>query len=160
VLLYQIRCASRYIYHLFVAANRLFPSVVSLSITVHLSPLSAASSRFPAKISRYPHGVWSSLQRLCLQEYVGCLARFQPYANGYKTGAQALKGKEEFIEGIIFEGVDHARNIRGKGKLIQIYDPSKDSPAYWEHEDEHRYASHAVPAGYKVRVVAATVQFI
>lgn len=54
----------------------------------------------------------------------------------------------------------YARKVRGKGKLIQIYDPSKESAAYWEHEDKNRYASHDVLAWYKVRVVAATIQFI
>jgi hypothetical protein len=33
------------------------------------------------------------------------------------------------------------------------------SPAYWEYEDEVKYDSHDVPAGYKVRVVAAFIQF-
>jgi hypothetical protein len=57
--------------------------------------------------------------------------------------------------------VDYARNITGKGKLIQVYDPKKDmnSPAYWEHEDESTYASHDVPAGYEIRIVGATVKF-
>ncbi|KAH8706863.1 hypothetical protein GQ44DRAFT_496023 [Phaeosphaeriaceae sp. PMI808] len=78
-----------------------------------------------------------------------------------ETGAKALKGEEEYIGGMLFEVVDYARTITGKGKLIQIYDPTKDmgSPAYWEYEDEANYGSHDVPAGYKVRVVGATIKF-
>ncbi|KAJ9648667.1 hypothetical protein H2198_010969 [Neophaeococcomyces mojaviensis] len=78
-----------------------------------------------------------------------------------ETGAKALKGETEYIKTKLFEGVDYERNITGKGKLIQIYDPKADmnSPPYWEHEDELVFGSHDVPAGYKVRVVAATVKF-
>jgi hypothetical protein len=79
-----------------------------------------------------------------------------------KTGAKALNGEPEFIEGKIFEGVNYDRKIRGKGTLIQIYDPTKDmsTPPYWEYEDENREETHDVPAGHKVRVVTATIQFI
>jgi hypothetical protein len=79
-----------------------------------------------------------------------------------KTGAKALNGEPEFIEGKIFEGVNYDRKIRGKGTLIQIYDPTKDmsTPPYWEYEDENREETHDVPAGHKVRVVTATLQFI
>jgi hypothetical protein len=78
-----------------------------------------------------------------------------------KTGAKALKGEKEYIGGMLFEGVNYTRNITGRGKLIQIYDPTKDmsSPAYWEYEDEVNDDSHDVPAGYKVRVVGATIKF-
>jgi hypothetical protein len=79
-----------------------------------------------------------------------------------QTGAKALSGKPEFIEGKIFEGVSYDRNITGKGTLIQIYDPAKDmsTPPYWEYEDENREETHDVPAGHKVRVVTATIKFI
>ncbi|KMP02025.1 hypothetical protein CIRG_02164 [Coccidioides immitis RMSCC 2394] len=78
-----------------------------------------------------------------------------------ETGAKALKGEWEYIKTKLFEEVTYTRNITGKGKLIQIYDPnaSMDSPAYWEWEEEHKVETSDVPAGYKVRVVAATVKF-
>ncbi|KAF2199579.1 hypothetical protein GQ43DRAFT_111622 [Delitschia confertaspora ATCC 74209] len=77
------------------------------------------------------------------------------------TGAKALDGQEEYIAGMLFDGVDYNRTITGKGKLIQIYDPTKDmsSPAYWEYENTVEPQSHDVPAGYKVRVVGATIKF-
>lgn len=80
---------------------------------------------------------------------------------GTEVGALALKGEPEYIKLKLFEGVDHDRNIKGKGKLIQIYDPKADmkSPPYWEYEDESEVDAHDVPAGYEVRVVAATVHF-
>jgi len=34
------------------------------------------------------------------------------------VGAKAFKGEEEYIDGIIFKGVDYARKIIGRGKLI------------------------------------------
>ncbi|KAF2788650.1 hypothetical protein K505DRAFT_285773 [Melanomma pulvis-pyrius CBS 109.77] len=79
-----------------------------------------------------------------------------------EIGAKALKGEEEYIEGKLFEAVNYARTITVKGTLIQIYDPTKDmsSPAYWEYEDEANYDSHDVPAGYKVCVTAAFIQFL
>lgn len=79
-----------------------------------------------------------------------------------QTGAKALQGDYEYIKTKLFEAADHKRNIRGKGKLIQIYDPEADmkSPPYWEHEDESNFDTHDIPAGFKVRVVAATVKFI
>jgi len=78
-----------------------------------------------------------------------------------ETGAKALKGDPEFIQGKIFNEAAHARTITGKGTLIQIYDPKADmsSPPYWEYEDESKDGSHNVPAGHVVRVVAATVKF-
>ncbi|KAH8726661.1 hypothetical protein GQ44DRAFT_705324 [Phaeosphaeriaceae sp. PMI808] len=79
-----------------------------------------------------------------------------------ETGTKALKGDPETISNTyIFEGVDHARKITGKGKLIQIYDPTKDmsTPPYWEYEDENIVDTKDVPAGYEVRVVKATLQF-
>ncbi|KAL1795439.1 hypothetical protein ACET3X_005663 [Alternaria dauci] len=50
-----------------------------------------------------------------------------------ETGTKALKGEPETIlNTFIFQGVDYARKISGKGKLIQIYDPTKDmsTPPY------------------------------
>lgn len=72
-----------------------------------------------------------------------------------------MMGEEEYIKTKLFEGVDSDRVVIGRGKLIQIYDPKADmnSPPYWEHEDEHTNASHDVPAGFKVRVVAASIKF-
>lgn len=67
----------------------------------------------------------------------------------------------EDIKTKLFDGVDHPRTIIGTGKLIQIYDPKADmgSPAYWEWESQEEEGKHIVPAGYKVRVVGATVMF-
>jgi len=78
-----------------------------------------------------------------------------------ETGAKALKGEEEYIDGKLFEGVDFDRKITGRGMLIQVYDPKVDmsSPPYWEYEDESKDGDQVVPAGYKVRVVGATVKF-
>jgi len=78
-----------------------------------------------------------------------------------EIGAKALRGEDEYINGKIFEGVDYSRNIAGKGKLIQVYDPNADmsSPPYWEHEDPSKNGSSEVPAKYEVRVVGATVKF-
>ena len=54
----------------------------------------------------------------------------------------------------------YTRQITGRGKLIQVYDPEdKDSPPYWEHENPSENATHDVPAGYKIYVVDATVKF-
>lgn len=78
-----------------------------------------------------------------------------------EVGVKALKGETEYIKIKLFEAVDNDRKITGKGKLIQVYDPKADmdSPPYWEHEDQSAFGSHDVPAGYEVRVVAATVKF-
>lgn len=79
-----------------------------------------------------------------------------------ETGTKALKGEPETISNtFIFQGVDYARKISGKGKLIQIYDPTKDmsTPPYWEYENEEKGDTKDVPAGYKVRVVKATIWF-
>ncbi|KAL5399755.1 hypothetical protein PMIN03_012620 [Paraphaeosphaeria minitans] len=78
------------------------------------------------------------------------------------TGDKALRGEEEYIGGKIFEGVNYTRKLEGKGKLIQIYDPTKDmsSPAYWEYENEVVSDNSIVPAGYEVRVVGATIKFV
>jgi hypothetical protein len=79
-----------------------------------------------------------------------------------KTGIKALRGESETITNtFIFQGADFARKITGKGKLIQIYDPTKDmsTPPYWEYEIESKESTIDVPAGYKVRVVKATIRF-
>ncbi|EER41763.1 conserved hypothetical protein [Histoplasma capsulatum H143] len=78
-----------------------------------------------------------------------------------EVGTTALKGEWEYIKTKLFEKVDYRRNITGKGKLIQIYDPNAnmDSPPYWEWEDENTVNTSDIPAGHKVRVVAATVKF-
>jgi hypothetical protein len=39
-----------------------------------------------------------------------------------QTGAQALAGKEEYINVYLFKAVDHDRKITGRGKSIMIYD--------------------------------------
>jgi len=78
------------------------------------------------------------------------------------VGAKALRGEEEFISGKIFPAVSFDRHVRGKGKLIQVYDPGKDSssPAYWEYEDEHNRETGFVPKEHEVRVVKAHMWFI
>jgi len=75
-----------------------------------------------------------------------------------QIGNKALKGEAEFISGIIFDAVDFPRTITCKGTLIQVYDPRVDGN-YWEYENEAKEDSHDVPAGYKVRVVSATIKF-
>ncbi|PYI03593.1 hypothetical protein BO78DRAFT_409775 [Aspergillus sclerotiicarbonarius CBS 121057] len=78
-----------------------------------------------------------------------------------EIGGMALKGEMEEIKTKLFDEVEYPRTIIGKGKLIQIYDPKADmrSPAYWEWEREDKEGKYDVPAGYKVRVVGATVKF-
>jgi hypothetical protein len=78
-----------------------------------------------------------------------------------QTGAQALAGREEYIKVKLFEAVDHDRKITGKGMSIMIYDPQKDmsTPPYWEHNNTSQNATGNVPAGFKVRVIGATVRF-
>lgn len=79
-----------------------------------------------------------------------------------ETGTEALRGESETITNtFIFPGAEFARKITGKGKLIQIYDPAKDmsTPPYWEYENENKESTKDVPAGYKVRVVKATIWF-
>lgn len=73
-----------------------------------------------------------------------------------------MRGDLEEIKTKLFDEVQHPRTIRGKGKLIQIYDPRADmgSAAYWEWEKENEFAEHDVPPGYKVRVVGGTIAFI
>jgi len=75
-----------------------------------------------------------------------------------EIGAKALRGDPEFIEGMIFDAVDYARTITGKGTLIQVYHPQKDRN-HWEYENESKEDSSDVPAEHKVRVVSATVHF-
>jgi len=77
-----------------------------------------------------------------------------------KSGAKALAGKPEFINGKIFEPVDYDRKITGKGKSIMCYDPEADetSEPYWEYENIS-ITDEPVPAGYEVRVISATVKF-
>jgi len=78
------------------------------------------------------------------------------------VGAKALRGEEELVQAKIFEAVDYDRQIRGKGKLIQVYDPGTDpsSLPYWEYEDESNRATGSVPAYHVVRVVKAHLAFI
>jgi len=78
------------------------------------------------------------------------------------VGAKALRGEEELVQAKIFEAVNYDRNIKGKGKLIQIYDPNTDpnSLPYWEYEDESNRATGSVPAYHVVRVVKAHLAFI
>lgn len=79
-----------------------------------------------------------------------------------KTGAKAMRGEfETILNTFIFKGVDHDREITGRGKLIQVYDPTKDmsTAPYWEYEDETISNTRDVPAGYEVRIVKATVRF-
>lgn len=83
-------------------------------------------------------------------------------ANLYiQIGAKALKGEDEYIDVNLFEAVNYDRRIHGKGMSIMIYDPKADmnTPPYWEHNDTSKSDSHDVPAGYKVRVIGATVKF-
>ena len=78
-----------------------------------------------------------------------------------QTGAQALAGKEEYINVKLFEAVDHDRKITGRGMNIIIFDPKADmsTPPYWEHDNTSENATSLVPAGYEVRVIGATVKF-
>jgi len=57
--------------------------------------------------------------------------------------------------------VDRVRKITGKGKLIQVYDPKADmsSTPYWEYDNPSEDATSEVPAGYRVRIIGATVKF-
>ena len=45
--------------------------------------------------------------------------------------------------------------------MIQVYDPKADmsSPLYWEYENPSEDGTSDVPAGYKIRVIGATVKF-
>ena len=75
-----------------------------------------------------------------------------------EIGTKALKGETETISTtMIFEPVQYARKITGKGTLIQIY--KEDAPTYWEYENEEKEDTENVPAGYKVRIVDATIRF-
>lgn len=76
-------------------------------------------------------------------------------------GARALKGEMEEIKTKLFDEVEYPRTIIGTGLLIQVYDPKADmaSLAYGEWESQEKEGKHIVPAGYKVRVVGATVMF-
>jgi hypothetical protein len=58
--------------------------------------------------------------------------------------------------------VDYDRKIAGRGKSIMVYDPKADmdTPPYWEHINTSEINSSPVPAGFKVRVIGATVKFI
>lgn len=78
-----------------------------------------------------------------------------------QTGAQALAGKEEYINVKLFEAVDHDRKITGRGKSIMIYDPKKEmsTPPYWQHNNISKDGTSDVPAGFKVRVIGAFVTF-
>jgi hypothetical protein len=61
---------------------------------------------------------------------------------------------------MLFREVDYERRIRGRAQSIMIYDPKVDyaSPPYWESEgDPSKEESANVPAGYRVRVIAAPV---
>lgn len=53
--------------------------------------------------------------------------------------------------------MNYAREITCKGKLIQIY--KEGAPTYWEYEDKENEGTKDVPAGYKVRVIDATIWF-
>jgi len=77
-----------------------------------------------------------------------------------KTGAEALAGKSELINIKIFGAVDYDRTITGSGKSIMCYDPEADetSEPLWEYENTS-ITDKSVPAGYKVRVIGATVKF-
>lgn len=55
--------------------------------------------------------------------------------------------------------MDYDRKIKGKGTLIQVYHPEKEGNL-WEYENEVKEDESPVPAGYEVRVVSATVQFV
>lgn len=73
----------------------------------------------------------------------------------------ALSGHEEFIQGKIFGPFENDCQVRGRGKLIQVYDPdTRAGQAYWEYEDEENRDTGFVPAGAKVRVVKAHVAFL
>ncbi|SPB44594.1 unnamed protein product [Aspergillus niger] len=78
-----------------------------------------------------------------------------------EVGSQALAGSEEYINVKLFEPVDHERSITGRGKSIMVYDPraAMDSPPYWQHNDALKEGSSKVPAGFRVRVIGATVKF-
>ena len=75
--------------------------------------------------------------------------------------AKALKGKEEYIDGKLFKGVDNAIKIIGRGELIQIYNPKEDisSLPYQEYKDNSKDREKVVPTRYKVRVIGATIKF-
>ena len=77
-----------------------------------------------------------------------------------QAGAKALKREEEYIDGIIFKGVDYARKIIGRGELIQIYNPKEDisSLPYQEYKDGSKDREKAIPTRYKVCVIGATIK--
>jgi len=77
------------------------------------------------------------------------------------TGAVALSGKEEAIKVCLFEAVNYDRQITGRGKSIMVYDPKaeENTAPYWEHKNTSEDKTGKVPAGFKVRVIGATVKF-
>jgi hypothetical protein len=77
-----------------------------------------------------------------------------------QTGANALAGNSEFINAKIFEPADYDRKITGGGKSIMCYDPEADetSEPLWAYQNTS-ITDESVPAGYRVRVISATVKF-
>lgn len=60
----------------------------------------------------------------------------------------------------LFREAEYDRTLKGKAQSIMIYDPKVDyaSPPYWESEgDPSKEEFVTVPAGYRVRVIAAPV---
>jgi len=76
------------------------------------------------------------------------------------TGAKALAGNSEYINVKLFDAVDYDRNITGSGKSIMCYDPNTEDPSssLWSYQNTS-ITDETVPAGYKVRVIGATVKF-
>lgn len=61
---------------------------------------------------------------------------------------------------MLFREADYKRKIRGNAQSIMIYDPKVDyaSPPHWESEgDPSKEENPTVPAGFRVRVIAAPV---
>lgn len=78
---------------------------------------------------------------------------------GEEFGFVAEEGVTYEIKGArLFREADYERKIRGKGQSIMIYDPKVDyaSPPHWENgSDPSKEEIAIVPAGYRVRVIAA-----
>jgi hypothetical protein len=81
--------------------------------------------------------------------------------NHVQVGEQALAGKDEYINVKLFDAVGSARTKTGRGMSIIVYDLKADpkSAPSWEHHNTSEDGTGDVPAGYKVRVIGATVKF-
>lgn len=58
--------------------------------------------------------------------------------------------------------MDYDRKIQGRGMSIIVYDPKADpsTAPSWEHHNTSEESTGDVPAGFKVRVLGATVKFM